>query len=265
MATTDTFSSNSNYYLEIYTSVHNSSVSGNWTDVYYRVRAYKKGSFSGHWSTTNMGNTGWATSNTGGYRNLWNNSNLAYDFTNGSYVTFKTGVFRVNHNSDGTGRYYVDAGMTLVNLGSANVGTGWRTLPRLASEPPAPSPLELSTNSQTSLRYRFRNNGDGGSNILQWQIGYGRSSSGPTTYMNGDGDDIISGLLPFTRYYVWSRGRNAVGWGDWSARRDELTAAGAQVKLNGVWRAAIPYVKVAGVWKLAEPYVKVAGKWKKTR
>lgn len=266
MATTDTFSANGNYYLEVYASVQSQSVAANTSTIYYRVRVYKTYG-DGFWSTTNMGNSGWADSNTGGSKNLWNNTNLAYDFRTGSntgYWTFASGTFVVNHNADGTGTYWVNAGMTLYNLGSASVGTGTRTLPRLADTPPAPTPLGLDTITQTSMRYRFSSNGDGGSPILEWQAGYGTSSTTVQTYLSSSGTSTITGLQPATTYYFWSRGRNAIGWGPWSVRNSAKTLAGAKVRVAGVWKDAIPYVKVNGAWKLAEPYVKVAGTWKKT-
>lgn len=36
------------------------------------------------------------------------------------------------------------------------------------------------------------------------------------------------------------------------------------VKVNGVWKRAIPYVKVNGTWKKAVPYIRVNGTWKST-
>lgn len=35
-----------------------------------------------------------------------------------------------------------------------------------------------------------------------------------------------------------------------------------KVKVNGVWKEAIPFIKVNGVWKEAIPYMKVNGIWK---
>ena len=35
-----------------------------------------------------------------------------------------------------------------------------------------------------------------------------------------------------------------------------------KVKVNGVWKEAIPFIKVSGVWKEVTPYMKVNGIWK---
>jgi hypothetical protein len=36
----------------------------------------------------------------------------------------------------------------------------------------------------------------------------------------------------------------------------------ARIKVNGIWRQAIPYVKDNGEWKQAEPWGRKAGEWK---
>lgn len=35
-----------------------------------------------------------------------------------------------------------------------------------------------------------------------------------------------------------------------------------KVRVNGVWKDAIPYVRVNGTWKEAVPYIRVNGTWK---
>lgn len=260
---TDVFSSVGDYYLEVYTNVSSQSVAGNYSNVYWRIRVVKTG---GNWysATTNMGNRGWADSNLSGNPDLWNNTNLAYDFSSGSSWTFADGTMRVYHASDGTGSYYVNSSMTLYAIGTATVNSGTIALPRLYSTPPAPDPIDVDTETQTSMRYRFSGQGDGGSPILEWQIGYGTSSSQIQKYLTSSGTSTITGLVPATTYYFWSRGRNAAGWGPWSVRLSGRTIAGARVRVGGIWKEAIPYVRVAGKWKLAQPYVRKNGIWTKT-
>jgi len=269
MATTQTFSGNGNYYLEVYSYVQSQNTSGNYSTIYYRVRVYKTNG-GGFWASTNMGNTGYADSNLPGNPDLWSNNNLSYDFRNGANTgnwTFAEGVFRVYHRADGNAEYYVNAGMTLYALGSASVATGTRALPRIntARTPAAPTPLSLETLSQTAIRYRFSGNSNGGSAILEWQIGYGTNPSTPQFYTGSNGTTDVGALAPGTTFYFWSRGRNSVGWGSWSSRMSARTLAGARVKVKGVWKEAVPYVKVAGKWKLAQPYVRKSGVWKQTK
>lgn len=42
------------------------------------------------------------------------------------------------------------------------------------------------------------------------------------------------------------------------------TLAGSAVRVDGVWKIAIPYVRVSGVWKMAVPWIRVAGVWTQT-
>lgn len=359
MSTRDTrkLSANSNYYLELYTNVVSQNADNKTSRVYYRMRVYKTYGY-GYWATTNNGSSGSVKSSEGPQ---WSDSNLAYDFANGSmtgYQTFDSGYLTVNHGSDGIANYWVEARIDLYALGSATVSTGTRSLPDLANvppaptgidldritqssmryqftgngnggskilewqvgygkegdsresyvstpdglvtihlnhhatryyfwsrgrnavgwgewsnrlaantlpyPPPAPTPLRLDTITQTSMFYQFEGNGNGGSEVLEWQIGYGTNSSSPQQYWVSGGRSTVTGLNPSTTYYFWSRGRNSAGWGRWSARRSAKTLAGTWIKINGVWKPAVPYVNVDGVWKVAEPYVKTLGVWSKT-
>jgi hypothetical protein len=66
--------------------------------------------------------------------------------------------------------------------------------------------------------------GNGGSPILQHQLGWGTSPNVPGNGGGfGDlnvstGSGFVSGLTPGVNYYFWSRWRNAIGWGPWSPR-----------------------------------------------
>lgn len=89
--------------------------------------------------------------------------------------------------------------------------------------PPAPNPVTFSQVGSTSLTASFTSNGDGQSQIFEWQIGYGTDPN-VSQFSNSSGlTAAISGLTPGTLYYFWSRGRNALGWGPWSARSSVTT------------------------------------------
>lgn len=130
--------------------------------------------------------------------------------------------------------------------------------------PAAPTPLAVDTSKigHTQFQFQFSGNSNGGSAILEWQIGYGYSPSSVQYTMPSPGTSMIVGLGLGADVYAWARGRNAVGWGPWSARTGPVTLLpGGWVKVNGVWMPAIPYVKVGGVWKGAVPYIKKSGVW----
>lgn len=129
--------------------------------------------------------------------------------------------------------------------------------------PDAPSAVVLSNVKQTSVHAKFSGNGNGGTSVLEWQIGYGTSSTAPQLFKSGYDMDI-TGLEPGVKYYFWARGRNAVGWGPYSTVVYATTIPGARIMWGGVRKNAIPYVKVNGVWRIAEPYVKIGGLWKNT-
>lgn len=118
----------------------------------------------------------------------------------------------------------------------------------------------LSNVQQTSINASFSTSSDGGSPILEYQIGYGKSGSAPTNYASGKSATLTK-LVPGTTYYVWGRARNKFGWGPWSSNISTRTTSGSWFYYNGAYRRAVPYVKVNGVWKPATPLINIAGLW----
>lgn len=94
----------------------------------------------------------------------------------------------------------------------------------MATVPPAPS-LYLPGHTGTTVSVNAGSNGDGGSPILQWRVGYGISSTAPTTYQNLNeyGNGTVTGLQPGTVYYFWAQARNALGWSARSVRMSAKT------------------------------------------
>lgn len=113
---------------------------------------------------------------------------------------------------------------SLGNTGTSGFGSGtsFTVWINRSTVPPAPNPVQLSSVTSTSVHAVFSGNGDGGSAILEWDIGWGTD---PYTVQNiiGTYDYVISGLTPGTTYYFWARGRNANGNGPWSARSQATT------------------------------------------
>lgn len=137
----------------------------------------------------------------------------------------------------------------------------WQTINR-ATTPTAPTPLSLDQITHTSIRYRFQGNSNGGSPILEWQIGYGTSPTHVQFTKKSSGTSVVDGLTLGETWYFWSRGRNAVGWSGWSARSSARTLAGSKINVGGVYKDAIPYVKTSGVWRQAIPFINDNGVWK---
>lgn len=130
--------------------------------------------------------------------------------------------------------------------------------------PDAPSTPLLSSVTATSVDVSFTPNGNGGSPITGYQIGYGTSSTTPSTVVSATSPQVVSGLTPGTTYYFFARAQSSVGWSAWSAPASTRTVAGAYIKVGTTWKLAVPYVKVGGVWKMAEPWVRSVGVWKRT-
>lgn len=147
---------------------------------------------------------------------------------------------------------------------------GWsawsgRATAKTLKTPDAPSAPLLSSVRATSVDVAFSapaNNG--GATITGYQIGYGVSSTTPTTTVAATSPRVITGLVPGTVYYFRVRAQNSVGWGAWSAARSIRTVAGVHIKVGAETKLAVPYVRVAGVWKIAEPWVRNVGVWKRT-
>lgn len=133
-----------------------------------------------------------------------------------------------------------------------------------ATVPPPPTPISLTEVGHTTFRYQFGWAGDGGSAVLEYQIGYGTSPSQVQYYTAGpaNGIAIIGGLTLGETWYIWVRARNAVGWSGFSTRLSARTLAGSRIKVAGTWREAVAMIKVAGVWRQAIPFIKSAGVWK---
>jgi hypothetical protein len=123
-----------------------------------------------------------------------------------------------------------------------------------ATIPAAPNQPTLSAITLDSIKVSWTPNSNGGSTITAYQVGYGTSSSAPTTTVTATSPYTATNLAMGTVYYFWVRAKNSVGWSAWSKLASARTYLGVYVNVGGAWKLAIPYVKVAGVWKQAQPY-----------
>lgn len=77
--------------------------------------------------------------------------------------------------------------------------------------------------SSSQVHIYFTDQYDGGSAIVERQIGYGSSSSGPTATVDSDGETDVGGFYSGQFVYFWARSRNAYGWSEWSNRGEATT------------------------------------------
>lgn len=147
-----------------------------------------------------------------------------------------------------------------------SVGWGsWsgRTSAKTLSVPTAPSAPLLSSVTATSVDVSWTDNSNGGTPTTAHQIGWGTSSSSPTSTVSANSPQVVTGLTPGTTYYIFARAQNSVGWSAWSKPTSMKTVAGAHILVGSTWKLATPYVNVGGTWKRAEAWGRAAGVWKR--
>lgn len=139
------------------------------------------------------------------------------------------------------------------------------TTVKFLDEPAPPGIVTLSEITQTSVLAQFTDASNGGTAILERQIGVAVTNGGlPTRTVAYSGPTRISNLAPGVTHYFRSRTRNAVGWSEWSQQTTGQLVAGAWVKVGGEYKRAVPYVKHNGVWRLARPWVRIFGFWQES-
>ena len=138
----------------------------------------------------------------------------------------------------------------------------WLAISR-ATVPAAPTPIGIDNVMHQQFRYRFSGNSDGGAAIQEWQIAYGYDPNNGQYTAPSSGTIDVGTFVVGATIYIWSRGRNSVGWGPWSSRSSVTLRKGGRIKYQGSWYHMIPHVKDGfiygsswGTWKPAEPYIK---------
>lgn len=90
--------------------------------------------------------------------------------------------------------------------------------------PQAPTIMSVVANSSSTITVSWHTNYDGGSGLVEYQLGWGSSSNGPVYFTNIDGDDdTLTGLGSGEHIYCWVRVRNSIGWSGWSNRGEVTT------------------------------------------
>lgn len=172
--------------------------------------------------------------------------------------------------SDGdTPIYPLDTGSTYYFWARTHNSVGYsnwsgRSQALIATIPDPPSTPWIYNIQPSSVTVGWNGNWDGGSAIVEYQLGYGTDPDNHTDSIWSWPPVLVDALTPGQVYYFWVRARNSVGWGNWSGAASNRTVAGARVKDGDIWRLAIPYVKDGGTWRLAQPWAKFEGEWKQT-
>lgn len=78
--------------------------------------------------------------------------------------------------------------------------------------------------SSSEIRVQFTDGYDGGSAIVERELGYGLNRNAPVFSQDGEDGDVVNGPWdPGTKVYFWARTRNATGWSPWSNRGEDTT------------------------------------------
>ena len=161
------------------------------------------------------------------------------------------------------------AGTTYYFWARTHNSVGWspwsgRASAKTQATPTAPAAPLLSSVTATTVDVAFYPNGDGGSPITSWQIGWGPTALTPGPTIPASSPQVLTGLTPGTTYYIFVRAQNSVGWSAWSKPTKMITVAGAYILVGTTWKLAVPYVNVGGTWKQAEAWSRSAGTWGRT-
>lgn len=142
----------------------------------------------------------------------------------------------------------------------------WRSVTTAFTAPSAPYGYYAVEITQTSAKTWSTNVADtGGPNLnnMRVMVNTSPSEDGATIITAGAWiDTYMNNLNPGTTYYFRVAAANGYAWSNYGEWASFTTLPGVMVKVNGVWRNAIPYVKVNGVWRMATRYVKVNGIWR---
>lgn len=157
----------------------------------------------------------------------WNNDQWWSWAANGTSARSKFRLLR-GGNWQHFGSVYVTYDQTIrFTIEGAGIG-GWVTTHfyqhiQRTTVPAPPRMRSVAPISSSTFHVIFDGSYDGGSTVLEWQIGYGSSPNGPTSFVGSSGTSDVGGFSSGQKIYFWARGRNSLGWSGWSNRGEGTT------------------------------------------
>ena len=170
--------------------------------------------------------------------------------------TVQTKQIKILHEEDGTASREVAAIFNGAAYGT-NSGRGSFTLPTIERYATFTSHA-IESVTQNNIQVKW--SADSEISAIQYSIDgggwIGTSLTSPYS---------ITGLKSGTTYSIKTRikRKDSGLWTESQALSATTKKYALKVKVNGVWKEAVPYIKVNGQWKSIVPYIKVNGVWKK--
>lgn len=201
---------------------------------------------------------------------------FGFDLLPGKSRQFIQHSFTVDHDSDdgtGSAHFVVGYGVTNTEVFGDNKSLGATlTLTKIPQQSNAPSNIVFSNILPTSLTVAWTPPSDNGGTAIDFYLLRGFLGDNPSgsvavnTTVTGTSRNL-TGLKPGQDYTFIVEAHNGggdTGYSDFSDPETVQTLAGSWMRVDGVWKVAIPYVRKAGVWKMAVPWIRVAGVWQQT-
>lgn len=240
----------------------------------YRIQAQYRGNGNTAFQSNASGNS-WSVST--GWGHYWSGNFAIPSGQGGNTFWLLDTTFTVTHDAAGNSpAFNVSVSISSTNtayIGSGSAGTTEGAPPRIPKRPSPPGTPSVTNNLPTSLTLSWAGSSDNaGSGIDGYLLRYWPNPEGSGPYTDhsfqNNTSRTVTGLTPGKEYrFVVYAHNGAVDNGGYSNMSGALvvrTRAGIRIKVDGVWKLAIPYVKVDGTWKMAIPFVKDGGTWKMT-
>jgi hypothetical protein len=173
----------------------------------------------------------------GGYANIWFGGANSGP---GGVWNSSGGMFAIRCISTSSPMYFGRLNDNGVNTIDEADGSVWSPRGGLvgsftwATVPPAPTFNSATPGSSGgTVNIQFTSTGDGGEGVDQWQVQYATNSgftTGTGTF-NSSGTSTFTGT-PGVTYWFRARGRNDVGWGQWSGSKSATTVGAPSATRN---------------------------------
>jgi hypothetical protein len=231
------------------------SVSGNYTDVSF--------TFGMHFGTYNFRTDArtldWAAvsgSGTGSYSYGPTGTGPYPEGSDHDEVTYKSGTFRLTHNSAGVGKATLSFSIAKTYSGSDTLSKSttitFPTIPRQPGAPGTPTVTGHTDSDPTTATISWTAPSNVGAGLSQRQVQVSTNSAFSTTVIDNTAawgtSFAATGLAKATTYYVRVRASSSAGFGAWSGTATFTTGTTVPGVLAVPTASAVDYTSVTLAW-----------------